>query len=361
MLRTLRFCSLLAVLCLLPSTGCSFRNPAFKIGAVVEHRISGRRGQVLNWWCRGEHCEYLIRFPQQTYKIKTTTSGSAVAIPVGEMAVSVGGSESSSEAMTKLFVEEYLYEFELRQVSPPPGSPSSSGPSATQGAEDQPMHKPKPSQSKSSKDDENQGRGSDPIRSDRSENENNSEKARPAQDEPAKIQVTTEPRGARVTVDGKAVGEAPVVIKAKPGKRVIEASLVGYESARHTKVVEPSGEATVQLALEKSYPWNPYKTWGTLSLGASAASLAFGAIAAARAKHFADVDLRGGSVGAREDSKTWAGLMWMGFGLGTALLTTTAVLWALSPGDKAWFEQHAVNVYAIGSDDAAALGLSASW
>lgn len=359
MLRTLRFCCLLAVLCLLPSTGCSFRNPAFKIGAVVEHRISGRRGQVLNWWCRGEHCEYLIRFPQQTYQIKTTTSGSAVAIPVGEMAVSVGGSESSSEAMTKLFVEEYLYEFELRQVSPPPESPSSSSPSTTQGAEDQPMHKPKPSQS--SKDDENQGRGSDPIRSDRSENENNSENARPAQDEPAKIQVTTEPRGARVTVDGKAVGEAPVVIKAKPGKRVIEASLVGYESARHTKVVEPSGEATVQLALEKSYPWNPYKTWGTLSLGASTASLAFGAIAAARAKHFADVDLRGGSVGAREDSKTWAGLMWMGFGLGTALLTTTAVLWALSPGDKAWFDQHAVNVYAIGSDDAAALGLSASW
>jgi hypothetical protein len=41
---------------------------------------------------------------------------------------------------------------------------------------------------------------------------------------------------------------------------------------------------------------------------------------------------------AAEDSKTWAGVMWLGFGAGAALMTTGLILWLTddgSPGTSA--------------------------
>ncbi|MBX3184905.1 MAG: PEGA domain-containing protein [Polyangiaceae bacterium] len=70
---------------------------------------------------------------------------------------------------------------------------------------------------------------------------------------PAELQLTTEPAGASVTVDGQAqMGETPMTLKLAPGKHRIEVSSSGYE----TQVVEldlvPGGKATENVALAEA-------------------------------------------------------------------------------------------------------------
>jgi hypothetical protein len=59
---------------------------------------------------------------------------------------------------------------------------------------------------------------------------------------------------------------------------------------------------------------------------------AFGGVAAGISSSAAD-DYRGGNLGAEDKSKTWAQMMYAGFGIGAALITTGLVLWAVAPED----------------------------
>ena len=57
------------------------------------------------------------------------------------------------------------------------------------------------------------------------------------------IAVETEPAGAKVTVDGKAAGAAPLTVnEVAPGEHVIEASLTGYTSVKRTVSVSTEGD-----------------------------------------------------------------------------------------------------------------------
>jgi hypothetical protein len=95
---------LLAVLTLVAG-GCysgPIQHQRFKVGDVVEHVTSGRKGQVLEGYCySGVPCEYFVRFPlEQVMTESTGLSGFS-------RGVGLGGYSTYS----RLFVEEYLKDF----------------------------------------------------------------------------------------------------------------------------------------------------------------------------------------------------------------------------------------------------------
>lgn len=68
------------------------------------------------------------------------------------------------------------------------------------------------------------------------------------------IAVATDPKGARLYVDGKLVGETPIKVKSRPGQHEIRVSLDGYKT-RGAKVVLPPGkdfELRVAVSLKKN-------------------------------------------------------------------------------------------------------------
>jgi len=83
----------------------------------------------------------------------------------------------------------------------------------------------------------------------------------------------------------------------------------------------------------KSRPMHPYALWGHVTLWTGVGCLAIGGIGAGLSVKYGQ-DYEGGDLDAESKSKTMAGVMWAGFGLGMALVTTGLVLWAMEPEDS---------------------------
>ena len=44
--------------------GCVHHLPKYPRGTMVVHTLTGREGQIAQWWCRtADPCQYLVRFP----------------------------------------------------------------------------------------------------------------------------------------------------------------------------------------------------------------------------------------------------------------------------------------------------------
>ena len=78
-------------------------------------------------------------------------------------------------------------------------------------------------------------------------------------------------------------------------------------------------------------PGRPFSTWGHVTFWSGAGFLAFGGVSAYLAGAAGDDYDKYGHYDDLNASRNWSGLMWTGFGLGAALVTTGIILWALEP------------------------------
>ncbi len=71
------------------------------------------------------------------------------------------------------------------------------------------------------------------------------------------LRITTEPAGAKVSVDGRAVGRSPLQARVLVGQRVVEAHLPGHMDARAQVDIVPGEIASVRLELPKKADATP--------------------------------------------------------------------------------------------------------
>ncbi len=95
--------------------------------------------------------------------------------------------------------------------------------------------------------------------------------------------------------------------------------------------------------------------WGHVAFWSGLGALAFGGVAMGVSMQAA-ADFDDGDWSARDSSKTWAGVMWTGFGLGAALMVTGTVLWLIEPDDEA--PATAVGAAPTAAGDGLLLGIS---
>jgi len=68
-----------------------------------------------------------------------------------------------------------------------------------------------------------------------------------------------------------------------------------------------------------------------------------------------------GSGSKKSASKAWEGTAWASFAIGGAAMITGTVRWILSPGDKAWAEQHQVSAAPMPDGRGAVVVFQGSW
>ena len=73
----------------------------------------------------------------------------------------------------------------------------------------------------------------------------------PPQPELARLQVTSEPAGATILIDGESAGLAPISVRLEPGAHTIEAQLEGYVTVMERLTLTPDGDQRIQLMLEE--------------------------------------------------------------------------------------------------------------
>jgi hypothetical protein len=188
---------------------------------------------------------------------------------------------------------------------------------------------------------------------------------------PGRLVVKTEPPGAlarlRQVGDRSSLsktsplldlGTTPLETKLLAGRYKVEALLDGYEDAGQVVDIRSATSNEISLSLVRIYPMNPYKKWGHVAFWGGLGLAAFGGVSAVVAKSAAEDDWNG-DASAADRSRTWAGLMYTGLGVGGAGLITGIVLWALSPGDKEWFDQREAALSV--EPGSAGATISASW
>lgn len=114
-------------------------------------------------------------------------------------------------------------------------------------------------------------------------------------------------------------GSVNELMKGKPGDSV-------------SSVTSDIAAKQVTAKVESASARDQYILWGHISLWSGVGLAAFGGVAAGVSSSAAD-DYQGGDLGAEETSKTWARIMYAGFGIGAALVTTGLVLWLVAPED----------------------------
>ncbi len=134
------------------------------------------------------------------------------------------------------------------------------------------------------------------------------------------------------------------------------AELFGKEPRSSAGVASKTGTTGV----EQAYPMNPYKKYGYVTFFTGVGLSAFGGIAAWQASAKGG-DYEAGDRSANSASKGWEGAMYASFAVGGAAMITGVVLWALSPGDKAWAERQQVSVAPMLDSTNVGATVSFSW
>lgn len=187
---------------------------------------------------------------------------------------------------------------------------------------------------------------------------------------PGHLVVKTDPEGAtarlrrlgkrNADVPSSELGKTPVESDLEAGRYSVEASLDGYEKMHRVVVIEHGKINEVSFSLSKVYPMNPYKKWGHVAFWSGAGLMAFGGLAASQARSAAE-DYKSGDPASDDHSRTWAGLMYAGLGLGFASVVTGIILWTRSPGDREWFEKNKATVFVESTGSGLTLSLRGWW
>jgi len=131
------------------------------------------------------------------------------------------------------------------------------------------------------------------------------------------------------SVSKKIKGEQDKLVEALP-----ELVLELLAKAGLLKSAKPVENSSVGVVSAEA-PAHPYSTWGHAALWSGVGLVAFGCVSAYMASAAGDEYDKNGHWGDLNSSRNWSGMMWAGFGLGAALVTTGIVLWALEPdGDQ---------------------------
>ncbi|HOX47202.1 MAG TPA: DUF2380 domain-containing protein [Myxococcota bacterium] len=129
-------------------------------------------------------------------------------------------------------------------------------------------------------------------------------------------------------------GEAALLDATSEAVREIFVPLAESLAAPASAGAAPMDPAPEAEAAAPSKPMSTYTLvghvtfWsglGLCALGGAGLGLSMGAAS----------DYEGGDLGAKDTSRTWAGVMWAGFGLGGALLITGVVMWLLPEAEEA--------------------------
>lgn len=178
---------------------------------------------------------------------------------------------------------------------------------------------------------------------------------------PGRLYVESEPSGAALLLDGTEKGRTPFEQKLEVGEYKLELKLDGYKTTEESVTVKSEETMRLSLTMERDYPMNPYKKWGHAAfwsgLGISAI---MGGLGTGMAKKTAD-DYKAGDPDKYEENGKWAGVMYSGWILGGSLMVTGIVLWALSPGDREWYEKHAVSAAPSDDGKGGLVSFSRSW
>jgi hypothetical protein len=159
------------------------------------------------------------------------------------------------------------------------------------------------------------------------------------------LRLTTDPPGASIYIggtqrtDGDYAGKSPLEKNLKPRRWWVVARAKHHHGKRAKVRIFAGDTFNLHLKLRRDYPANPYKIWGHASLWLGVAAIAPGIAFALGAKTAAKDYKSELDQDDRDRSQRLAGGMWASFGASAALITTGAVLLALSPGDKAYFEK----------------------
>ena len=182
---------------------------------------------------------------------------------------------------------------------------------------------------------------------------------------PGILHVTTEPSGATLLIDEKEQGTTPFKRDAAPNTYSLKLKMEGYETIEDRTTVYSKEETHVHLTLERDYPMNPYKKYGYVTFFTGVGLVAFGGLATGMSSMKAD-DYRSaitvsGAKDAESASESWMGGAIAGYTIGGALMVTGIVLWALSPGDHAWWEEHPISAGPTGDGSGGMLTIGGRW
>ena len=183
--------------------------------------------------------------------------------------------------------------------------------------------------------------------------------------QPGRLVVQTEPTGTSLFLDDNQKGVTPFEQKMDVGEYKLELKMDGYKTVRGSVAVKSKETTLLNFTLERDYPMNPYKKAGyaTFFSGLGVAAILGGA-GFVLGSTYAD-EYRTKSSGSindlRDQSQTMTGLGYAGVSIGGALMLTGIVLWILSPGDQAWWEEHHVSVVSAADGSGGLVSLGGRW
>ena len=183
--------------------------------------------------------------------------------------------------------------------------------------------------------------------------------------EPGSLEIVSEPSDASVFLNDEAKGKTPYKGNLAVGEHWVRVKLDGFKTADQSVIIASKETTKLSFALERDYPMNPYKAGGYATFFTGLGLAAFGGIATGLSKMNAE-DYQGSpntnsARDAYDASKSWMGAAYASYSLGGALMVTGIVLWALSPGDKEWWESHQTTVGPTPDGQGATLSFGGRW
>ncbi|MBN2803100.1 MAG: PEGA domain-containing protein [Deltaproteobacteria bacterium] len=188
----------------------------------------------------------------------------------------------------------------------------------------------------------------------------------------ASINVTSSPVGATVYISkskhnsGEYTGETPVSKTLLPVTYYVTVSHKGYFTQEFTVRLDPGEVVNIEAILIHDYPANPYKVAGHALFWPGLAVIGFGFISMGVAydsssTHVSDTLDREKDAVDISVCRAWTGVMLGSFIAGGSAMITAIVLWAISPGDKQYYEKkNRLTVLPVFNKDSATLSISFS-
>lgn len=174
---------------------------------------------------------------------------------------------------------------------------------------------------------------------------------------PGVLEVSTNPNGAELWMQGKMLGKTPLKQQSPAGVYSIELRLAGYKTLSKEVDIKAGKSTTELFELERVYPMNPYKKGAHAAFWTGLGLAAFGGVAAWQAVETANEAKRGNTAA----NHAWSGLSVTGFVLGGAGMITGIVLWAIAPTDKDWWERHQVGASLAPGGQGAYVSIGGRW
>jgi hypothetical protein len=157
------------------------------------------------------------------------------------------------------------------------------------------------------------------------------------------LHVESTPPGADVYISqssgdkGEYSGKTPVETRLLPFTFWVTVEYPGRRTVRERLTIRSQDISRLSVTLE--YRPNPYKLFGHVAFWPGVVATAAGASAIVPRLRAGDRFETSARPEDRRKERIWTGVMCAGFGAGGLLMTTGIILWIVSPGDAAYFNE----------------------